>query len=182
MIRFFFALAGSKIGVASLVTGLKNWLISQEWINRMNWFFVCRCKFRKSWSYFADFWLGMVRNGHGYLVHETQKLACVPYFSLFVKEHCVSWLFLTKYFERKLNLHLFFLPTVSRTFILSWIPRAARLLKTSCFEKVTMCNRDNARDIAACPDISSTNRSEPTNQAQIKIKSTYCNSLNSCKL
>ena len=33
-----------------------------------------------------------------------------------------------------------------------------------------MCNRDNALDVAACPHISSTKRSEPTNQAQIKIK------------
>ena len=33
-----------------------------------------------------------------------------------------------------------------------------------------MCNRDNARDVATCPDISSTKRSEPTNQAQIKTK------------
>ena len=32
------------------------------------------------------------------------------------------------------------------------LPRAAHLLKTSCFEKITMCNRDNARDVAASPD------------------------------
>ena len=31
-----------------------------------------------------------------------------------------------------------------------------------------MCNRDNARDIAACLDEQSTKRSEPKNQAQIK--------------
>ena len=31
------------------------------------------------------------------------------------------------------------------------LPCAVRLLKT-CFEKITMCNRDNARDIAAFPD------------------------------
>ena len=45
--------------------------------------------------------------------------ACVCYFSLFLKEQCVFWLFRTKYFERKFNLQLFYLPTVSRTFILS---------------------------------------------------------------
>ena len=140
--QMFFALAGSKIGVASLVTGLKNWLISQEWINnKMNWFFACRCKFRKSWSYFADFWLGMVKNGHGYLVHETLKLACVRYFLLFVKEQCVSWLFLTKYFERKLNLNLFFFPLFHEHLFYPELPRAARLLKTSCFEKITVWSR-----------------------------------------
>ena len=33
-----------------------------------------------------------------------------------------------------------------------------------------MCNRDNARDVAALPDGQSTKRSEPKNEAQIKIK------------
>ena len=33
-----------------------------------------------------------------------------------------------------------------------------------------MCNGDNARDVAACSDEYSTDRSAPTNQAKIKIK------------
>ena len=45
--------------------------------------------------------------------------ACVSYFSLFLKEQCVSWLFRTKYLEKKYNLQLFYLPTVLQTFILS---------------------------------------------------------------
>ena len=44
--------------------------------------------------------------------------ACVRYFSLFLKDKCISSLFRTKYIEKKFNLQ-FFLPTVSRTFILS---------------------------------------------------------------
>ena len=32
--------------------------VSQEWINRMNWFYACWCKFRKTKSYFSDFWVG----------------------------------------------------------------------------------------------------------------------------
>ena len=44
--------------------------------------------------------------------------AFVHFFSLFLKEQCVSWLFRTKYFEKKLQ--LFYLPTVSWTFFLSW--------------------------------------------------------------
>ena len=32
------------------------------------------------------------------------------------------------------------------------LPRATCLAETSCLEKITMCNRDNARDIAICPD------------------------------
>ena len=32
------------------------------------------------------------------------------------------------------------------------LPRTARLFKTSFFEKITMCNRGNARDVTAGPD------------------------------
>ena len=49
--------------------------ISQEGIDGINWFFARWCKFRKTKSYFTDFWVGMVKNGFGYLVHETQKSA-----------------------------------------------------------------------------------------------------------
>ena len=45
---------------------------------------------------------------------------CVHYFSLFLKEQYVSWLFRMEYFEKKFNLQLFYLPIVSQTFILSW--------------------------------------------------------------
>ena len=47
--------------------------------------------------------------------------ACVRYFSLFLKEKYVSWLFRTKYFEIKFKLQLLYLPIVSRAFILSWV-------------------------------------------------------------
>ena len=45
--------------------------------------------------------------------------ACVHHFSLFLKDKCISSLFRTKYIEKKFKLQLFFLPTVSRKFILS---------------------------------------------------------------
>ena len=35
-----------------------------------------------------------------------------------------------------------------------------------------MYNRDNARNVATCPDERSMKKSDPTNQAQIKKKST----------
>ena len=56
--------------------------------------------------------------------HSTSILffkACVRYFSLFLKYKCFSLLVRTKYIEKKFNLKLFFLPTVSRTFILSYL-------------------------------------------------------------
>ena len=49
--------------------------VSQEWIDAMNWFLACWCKFKKAKIYFNDFWVGLVKNGHGHLVHETLKSA-----------------------------------------------------------------------------------------------------------
>ena len=65
--------------------------------------------------------------------------ACVRYFSLFLKDKCTSSLVRTKYIEKKFTLQLFFLPTVSRTSILSRATTATRLLETSCLEKITVC-------------------------------------------
>ena len=67
-----FGQAWSKMGVASLVTGLLNWLHFKK-EHGMNWFFACWYKFRKAKSWFDDFWVGKVKNGHGLLVHETFK-------------------------------------------------------------------------------------------------------------
>ena len=50
----------------------------------------------------------------------TEKIlkTCVDYFSLFLKEQYVFWLFQTKYFEIKFNLQLLYLPNISQAFIL----------------------------------------------------------------
>ena len=40
------------------------------------------------------------------------RLGCVCYFSLFLKEKCISLLFRTKYIEKKFNFQLFFLPVI----------------------------------------------------------------------
>lgn len=49
------------------------------------------------------------------------------------------------------------------------LPCFARILKT-CFDEIpVMCNRANSRDVGACPDESSTRRTEPVNQAHINI-------------
>ena len=72
-----------------------------------------------------------------------QVKACVCYFSLFLKDKCISSLFRYSYFFFSLlHVHLFS----------PGLPRATRLLETSRLEKITMCNRDNAHDVAACPD------------------------------
>ena len=77
--------------------------------------------------------------------------ACVCYFLLFLKDKYS--LFRTKYIEKKFNLQLFFLPTVSGTFILSRAitcyppPRTFLFRKNNC-----ICNQDNACDVVACPD------------------------------
>ena len=72
---------------------------------------------------------------------------------LFLKDKCISSLFSMNYIEKKFNLQLFFLPTVSGTFILSRAitcyppPRTFLFRKNNC-----ICNQDNACDVAACPD------------------------------
>ena len=48
------------------------------------------------------------------------KLVFAIFYSFFLKEQYVSWLFQMKYFEIKFNLQLLYLPIVSRAFILSW--------------------------------------------------------------
>ena len=107
--------------------------------------------------------------------------ACAHYFSLFLKDKCISLLVQMKYIEKKFNLQLVFLATVSWTFIVSWAtmhyspPWNFLFRKNNC-----MCNRDNACDVAACP---STKWSEPnkpsTNQDKHRERSSnICYTLN----
>ena len=58
----FFGWTWSKIGMVSLVTGLWNWLYPKEWVNGMNWYFTCWCKFgnaKKVISIFGWAWSEM---------------------------------------------------------------------------------------------------------------------------
>ena len=110
--------------------------------------------------------------------------ACICYFSLFLKDKCISSLVRTKYIEKRFTLQLFFLPTVSWTFILSWATMRYLPCWNFLFSKNNcMCNWDNAHDVAACPDEWSTKRSEPnkssTNQDKHCEKSSnFCYTLN----
>ena len=47
--------------------------VSHKWTDGMNWLLVSRRKFRNAKSYFSNFWVGLVKNWHGHLVHETLK-------------------------------------------------------------------------------------------------------------
>ena len=72
---------------------------------------------------------------------------CLLFFTI-LKEH--------GYFERNtlkrnLTYSCFICPLFHEHLFPPELPRAVRLLKT-CFEKITMCNPDNARDVAASPD------------------------------
>ena len=49
--------------VASLVRGLQNWL------SLAYWFFACWYKFRKAKSRYNNFWVGLIKDGSGLLVH-----------------------------------------------------------------------------------------------------------------
>ena len=65
--------------------------------------------------------------------------ACVHYFSLFLKDKCISSLFRTKYIEKKFNLQCFFFPLFHENLFPLGLPRAARLLEISFLEKITVC-------------------------------------------
>ena len=41
--------------------------VFQEWIDEINWFFACWYKFRKAKKYLSDCWVGVVKNGGGFL-------------------------------------------------------------------------------------------------------------------
>ena len=107
-----------------------------------------------------------------------------PLFFTIFKRQMYFLLFQIKYTEKKFNLQLFFLPTVSWTFILS---RATKRYLPPwnflCRKSNCMCNRHNAHDVANCPDELSTKRSEPnkpsTNQDKHHERSSnVCYTLN----
>ena len=78
-----------------------------------------------------------------------------------------SYLVRTKYIEKKFTLQLFFLPIVSRTFILSW---ATRLLETSCSEKITVCVIETMLVTLPLVQMNKARREvNQTNQVQTKI-------------
>ena len=60
--------------VASLFTGLWNWL------SLAYCFFTCWYKFRKTKSWFTDFWVDLVKDHSGLLVHSaTSRYVLVPF-------------------------------------------------------------------------------------------------------
>ena len=42
----------------------------------LNRFFACRCKFRRAASYFFDFYVGVIKNGHGCLFSSRDPKIC----------------------------------------------------------------------------------------------------------
>ena len=57
--------------------------VSQKWIDWINSFFTCWCKFRKAKSRFSDFWVCVVKNGHGlwvYLLHLKNEFMSLAHF------------------------------------------------------------------------------------------------------
>ena len=60
-------------------------------------------------------------------------------FHYFWKKQCTSWLISTKYFEKNLTYSCFIVPLFHEHLFSPELPCAARLLKTSCFEKITVC-------------------------------------------
>ena len=96
--------------------------------------------------------------------------ACVHYFSLFLKDKCISSLFRTKYIEKKFNLQLFFLPSVYEHLFSPGLPRATRLLETSWLEKITVCVIETMLVTLPLVQMNKARREvNRTNQVQTKI-------------
>ena len=55
----------SGMVLATLVT---RWM--DKSMDELSWFFTCRCKFRKVKNYFNNFWVAVVKNGHGTRISE----------------------------------------------------------------------------------------------------------------
>ena len=67
LVKIFFGWAWSKMGVASLITGSKIDCTSEmnRW-NKLIFFVLAQIQVK---TCFSDFWVGMVKNDHGLLVH-----------------------------------------------------------------------------------------------------------------
>ena len=61
--RKIFGWVWSEMVVATLAI---RWM--DEWMNELSWLFACWCKFRKVKNYFNNFWVAVVKNGHGTLI------------------------------------------------------------------------------------------------------------------
>ena len=67
--------------------------VFQEWVDGLNLFFACWCKFRKLKSNFNVFWVDVVKIGCGHLVHETLKSAEWVYeLNCFLKWNQLKWI------------------------------------------------------------------------------------------
>ena len=92
------------------------------------------------------------------------------YFLLFLKDKCISLLFRTKYIEKKFNLQLFFFPQFHKYLFSPGLPRATRLLETSCLEKITACVIETLLVTLPLVQMNKVRREvNRTNQVQTKI-------------
>ena len=66
--NFYIVLVRNGHGLGTL-----KFAVSQEWIDKMSWFFSCWYKFRKAKRYFNNYWVGMVKNEWGFIDHGTLK-------------------------------------------------------------------------------------------------------------
>ena len=96
------------------------------------------------------------------LVHSSLlKLVC----AIFKRK--ISFLVISKeLYWKKIKLYF---PFFYELLFLLELPRAAGLLKASCFGEMNLFNRDNARDADAVPGEWGIQGSEPTNPTQSKI-------------
>ena len=82
----------------------------------------------------------------------------------------ISSLFRTKYIEKKFNLSCFFFPLFHEHLFCPGLPRATRLLETSCLDKITVCVIDTMLMTLPLVQMNKARREvNRTNQVQTKI-------------
>ena len=78
--------------------------------------------------------------------------------------------------KRNLTYSCFIFPLFHEHLFSPELPRAARLLKTSCFEKITVCVIETMLVTLPLVQMNKAQRSEPTNQEKIAtVLRTYLN-------
>ena len=96
--------------------------------------------------------------------------ACVCYFSLFLKDKCISLLFRMQYIKKNLTYSCFFLLLFHEHLFSPGLPCATRLLETSCSEKITVCVIETMLVTLPLVQMNKARREvNRTNQVQTKI-------------
>ena len=114
------------------------------------------------------FWFLFIWSLLAFVVRFSLLKACVRYFSLFLKDRCISSLFRST-LKRNSTYSCFFFPLFHKHLFFPGLPRATRFLETSCFEKITVCVIETMFVTLPLVQMKVRREVNRTNQVQTKI-------------